>query len=126
MCEAEVAEPLGGAERPECTGGTIRTYESRGGMSIKDHGRDAPRNRFGLERLREKMFDTNGHSQVMTLKQTAEHLRISKAHLANVINGKVAGVPPLRHVRAGRRILIKREWADEWLEAAAQHSPHQW
>jgi hypothetical protein len=62
----------------------------------------------------------------MTLKQTAKYLRISKAHLSNVINGIVAGVPPLRHVRVGRRILIKREWADEWLEAAARQSPHQW
>jgi excisionase family DNA binding protein len=72
------------------------------------------------------MSDMNGHSQVMTLKQTAKYLRISKAHLSNVINGKVAGVPPLRHARPGRRILIKREWADKWLEAAAQQSPHQW
>jgi hypothetical protein len=96
------------------------------GYPIKNHGGEAPRNQFGLQRLREKRPDTNGHSQVMTLKQTSEYLRISKAHLSNVINGRVAGVPPLRHVRAGRRILIKREWADEWLEAAAQQSPHQW
>jgi hypothetical protein len=74
----------------------------------------------------EKMPETNGHSQVMTLRQTAEYLRISKAHLSNVINGKVAGVPPLRHFRAGRRILIKRNWADEWLETAAQQSADQW
>lgn len=73
-----------------------------------------------------QMSNANERSQVLTLKQTAEYLRISKAHLSNVITGKVAGVPPLRHVRAGRRILIKREWADEWLETAAQQSPHQW
>jgi len=28
----------------------------------------------------------------------------------------------LRHARAGRRILIKRQWADEWLEVAGQES----
>jgi hypothetical protein len=56
--------------------------------------------------------DTNGHSQMMTLQQAVKSLRISKAHLSNVNNGKVAGVPPLRHARPGRRILIKREWAD--------------
>jgi hypothetical protein len=72
------------------------------------------------------MSDTNGHSQVMTLKQSAEYLRISKAHLSNVINGKVAGVPPLRHAQIGRRILITRRWADEWLEIAGQESPQQW
>ena len=69
---------------------------------------------------------TNDHSQVFTLRQTAEYLRISKAHLSNVITGKVPGVPPLRHVRAGRRILIKRAWADEWLETASHGSPRQW
>jgi excisionase family DNA binding protein len=66
--------------------------------------------------------NTSGQSQVLTLKQAAAYLRISKAHLSNVINRKVAGVPPLRHARAGRRILIKRQWADEWLEVAGQES----
>lgn len=68
------------------------------------------------------MPDANEHQQVLTLSQTAAYLRISKAHLSNVINRRVAGVPPLRHVRAGRRVLIKREWADEWLEMAGQVS----
>jgi hypothetical protein len=70
--------------------------------------------------------DWNQQSQVFTLGQAAAHLQISMAHLSNLISGKVAGVPPLRHVRAGRRILLKREWADEWLETAAEESPHQW
>ena len=73
-----------------------------------------------------QISDTNERSQVLTFAQTAVYLRISKAHLSNVIAGKVPGVPPLRHVRAGRRILIKREWADQWLEAAAEGSSHQW
>jgi excisionase family DNA binding protein len=72
------------------------------------------------------MLDTQGNSQVMTLKQAAAYLRISKAHLSNVINGKVAGVPPLRHAQIGRRILIKRGWADEWLEIVGQESLRQW
>jgi len=73
-----------------------------------------------------QIANANERSQVLTLAQTAVYLRISKAHLSNVIAGKVPGVPPLRHVRAGRRILIKREWADQWLEAAAEGSSHQW
>ena len=54
---------------------------------------------------------------VMTLEQTAAYLQISKAHLSNVINGKVPGVQPLRCFRVGRRVLIKREWIEEWLES---------
>ena len=68
------------------------------------------------------MPETNAHSQVLTLKQAAAYLRISKAHLSKVINGKVIGVPPLRHAQIGRRILIKREWADEFLDKAGQKS----
>jgi excisionase family DNA binding protein len=73
----------------------------------------------GLERHKGKMGDI---SQVLTLAQAAEHLRISKTHLCNVINGKVPGVPRLRHAQIGRRILIKREWMDEWLDLAGQDS----
>jgi hypothetical protein len=54
--------------------------------------------------------------EVMNMKQAAGYLRISKAHLSNVLNGKVSGVPPLRHAAVGRRILIKRAWAEQWLE----------
>ena len=57
-------------------------------------------------------------SHVLTLDQAANFLRISKAHLSNVINGKVPEVQPLRCFRVGRRILIKREWVDEWMESA--------
>jgi excisionase family DNA binding protein len=53
---------------------------------------------------------------VLTLKQAAAYLQISKAHLCNVIAGKVSSVPKLRSVRIGRRILMKREWIEEWLE----------
>jgi len=58
------------------------------------------------------------NSPVMTLSQAAAYLQISKAHLSNVINGKVSGVQPVRCVRMGRRILIKREWVNQWLETA--------
>ena len=53
----------------------------------------------------------------MSLKQAAAYLQVSKAHLSNVINGKVSGVP-VRSFRVGRRVLIKREWIDKWLETA--------
>ena len=66
------------------------------------------------------MSDAGEQSEVLTIKQAAACLQVSKAHIANVINGKVAGVPALRHARLGRRILIKRAWLDQWLEAAGR------
>ena len=65
------------------------------------------------------MVKTSEGSSVLTLPLAAELLQISKAHLSNVINGKVTGVPKLPFVRVGRRILIKREWVEKWLEQAA-------
>ena len=65
-----------------------------------------------------RVSGANEQSQVLTLKQAAQYLQISKAHLSNVINGKVPGVQPVRCVRMGRRILIKREWVNQWLETA--------
>ena len=64
------------------------------------------------------MTEAKEQTPVMTLRQVARYLQVSKAHLSNVIKGKVPDVHPLRCFRAGRRILIKREWVDEWLETA--------
>jgi excisionase family DNA binding protein len=64
-------------------------------------------------------------SSVLSLKDAADYLRVSKAHLSNVINGKVHGVPPVRSFRLGRRILIKREWIDEWLNSTAPEAAQQ-
>jgi excisionase family DNA binding protein len=62
----------------------------------------------------------NPQTSVMTLAQAALYLRVSKAHLSNVINGKVPGVKPVRAFRMGRRLLIRREWIDEWMEFSNQ------
>jgi excisionase family DNA binding protein len=61
-------------------------------------------------------------SSILSLKQAADYLQVSKAHLSNVLNGKVQGVAPVKFFRVGRRVLIKREWIDEWLEAADQRA----
>ncbi len=57
-------------------------------------------------------------TSVMTLAQAASYLQVSKAHLSNLINGKLPGVKPVRFFRLGRRVLFKREWIDEWLDVA--------
>jgi excisionase family DNA binding protein len=64
----------------------------------------------------------NDPTQALSLSQAAKHLGISKAHLANVIRGRVGCVPALRHAKVGRRILIRRVWLDEWLEKVGERS----
>jgi excisionase family DNA binding protein len=66
------------------------------------------------------MILPNPQTSVMTLAQAAVYLQVSKAHLSNVINGKVPGVKPVRSFRMGRRLLIRREWIDEWLDFSGQ------
>ena len=44
----------------------------------------------------------NDIPQALSLAQAAGYLGISKAHLANVIHGRVVGVPALRHAKVGR------------------------
>ena len=52
---------------------------------------------------------------VLTLRELASELRCSKAHLSHIINGKVAGLPPLPVARIGRRVIIRREIFLAWL-----------
>jgi len=57
-------------------------------------------------------------SSILTIKEVAEILRVSKAHVHNVLGGKVTGVQKLTHLTLGRRRLVRREWLDQWLEAS--------
>jgi excisionase family DNA binding protein len=54
---------------------------------------------------------------VLTISEAAQVMRCSKAHVLNVIHGRVTNVPPLPCVRIGRRILIRREALEFWLAA---------
>lgn len=54
---------------------------------------------------------------ILTLTEVAKILRCSKAHVANVINGNVKGMPRLAHLSVGRRKLVRREWLDQWMDA---------
>lgn len=62
--------------------------------------------------------NTNGGREVLTLADVAAILRCSKAHVCNVINGKVPGTPKLTHLSVGRRKLVRREWLEEWMETS--------
>jgi excisionase family DNA binding protein len=56
-------------------------------------------------------------SKILTITEVAEILRCSKAHVQNVLIGKVRGVPMLAHLRMGRRKVVRKDWLDEWVEA---------
>ena len=58
--------------------------------------------------------------QVMTVPEVASELRCSKAHVHNLINGKVRDAKPLPSVRIGRRRLVRRSSLDEWIGANEQ------
>ena len=58
--------------------------------------------------------------EVLTLAEVADLLRCSKAHMCNVINGKVPCLPPLPFMSLGRRKLIRRTVLEEWMESLEQ------
>jgi excisionase family DNA binding protein len=57
---------------------------------------------------------------VLTVPEVADELRCSKAHVHNLINGKVRGARPLPCLRLGRRRLVRRAGLDEWIKSNEQ------
>jgi excisionase family DNA binding protein len=60
--------------------------------------------------------DASTQSAVLTIAEVARELRCSKAHLHNIIHGKVPDLPPLPVLRIGRRVLIRYERLREWMK----------
>lgn len=54
--------------------------------------------------------------EVLTVSEVAETLRCSKAHVHNLIAGRVRGMNPLPAIHLGRRSLVRRESLIDWLE----------
>ncbi len=57
---------------------------------------------------------------LMTLSEVAELLHCSKAHIGNVVAGRVPGCPPIPAVGLGRRKLVRRASLLSWIE----HNEH--
>jgi excisionase family DNA binding protein len=57
-------------------------------------------------------------NNVLTVEEVARELRCSKAHVHNLINGKVRGAQPLPCVRVGRRCLVRQSSLTTWIEAS--------
>jgi len=51
---------------------------------------------------------------VLTVPEVADELRCSKAHVHNLINGRVSGVPPLPAIALGRRRIVRSETLEQW------------
>ena len=54
--------------------------------------------------------------EVLTTREGAQVLRCSKAHFCNLLNGKVAGLPPPPYIRLGRRRLVRKATLEQWIE----------
>src|SRR5262245_4726360 len=54
--------------------------------------------------------------KILNLAEAAALVRCSRAHLSNIVHGKVSGIPRLPTVRIGRRVLFRRESLEQWLE----------
>lgn len=52
---------------------------------------------------------------VLTMSEVARELRCSKAHVHNIVAGKVANLPPLPVLRIGRRVLVRAEGLKCWM-----------
>jgi excisionase family DNA binding protein len=55
--------------------------------------------------------------ELLTLSEVAEMLHCSKAHVSNVVGGRVRECPPMPAVRLGRRRLVRRSSLEAWIEA---------
>lgn len=58
---------------------------------------------------------TTETARILTIAEAARELRCSKAHVHNIINGKVHDLPPLPVMRIGRRVLIRGEALRDWM-----------
>jgi excisionase family DNA binding protein len=59
--------------------------------------------------------DGNGlRDEILTIREVADELRCSKAHVYHAIAGKVAVVSPLPAISMGRRRLVRRSALGQW------------
>jgi len=54
--------------------------------------------------------------EFLNLRDVAELLHCSKAHVSKLVAGKVRGCAPIPSVRLGRRVLVRGEALRAWIE----------
>lgn len=70
-----------------------------------------------MSQLLDDLHGNHPHPAVLTVAEVAAELRCSKAHVYNVIRGKVFGVAPLPTIAVGSRRLVRRVSLEEWKRA---------
>jgi len=60
---------------------------------------------------------TMSDERLLTIREVATHLRCSKAHVCNLILGRVRGAQPLAVITLGRRKLIRHSTLMAWMKA---------
>jgi hypothetical protein len=58
--------------------------------------------------------------ELLTMAQVAKALKCSRAHVSNVVAGRVRGCPAIPSVCLGRRKLVRRESLLQWIERNEQ------
>lgn len=53
-------------------------------------------------------------ADVLTIGEAARQLRTSKSHVSNILNARVPGVPPIPHMKMGRR--VRKSSLERWME----------
>lgn len=62
---------------------------------------------------------------ILTAREVATELRVSKAHVYKLLLGEVAGLPVLPHLALGRKKVIPRSAFEHWkLRATTGIIPH--
>jgi len=68
--------------------------------------------------------ENQNHEEILTIREVAQELRCSKAHVYKVILGCVSGVEPLPSIPLGRRKLVRRGSLEEWKRRAERCVGH--
>ena len=56
-------------------------------------------------------------NEILDVREAATFLHCSVSHVSNILNGRIPNLPPIPHVRAGRRRLIRKQSLIEWFKA---------
>jgi Helix-turn-helix domain len=66
------------------------------------------------------LIERTAGDEILSAVEVAQELRCSKAHVYNVILGRVEGVTPLPVIVMGRRRLIRRSSLEHWKRSNEQ------